>query len=52
MNEKSDSFQIEAVGGERKLAAFRGKVLYLCIYINFCPSYRHMLPLVFEARSG
>jgi len=40
----------KARGGERKLAPLRRQVLYPCIYItnNFCPSYRHMLPLLFS----
>ena len=39
MIEKSDSFQLKAVGGEQKLAPLRREGLYLCIYINnnFCP---------------
>ena len=41
-------------GGERKLAPLRRRVLYHCIYItnNFCAFFRHMLPLLFKARSS
>jgi hypothetical protein len=52
--EKSDSFLVEAAGGEQKLAPSKRELLYSYKYItnNFCPYYRQMLPLVFGARSG
>jgi hypothetical protein len=52
--EKSDSVLVEAAGGEQELAPSKRELLYSYKYItnNFCPSYRHMLPFVFEARSS
>ena len=40
-----------AASKSSRLVAHTNRYILSYIYINFCPSYRHMLPLVFKERS-